>query len=120
MEMRINYLTSLKVQGLSRDNLRNEIREKWGVESRAQQNKYLKWVDELLLAEAPNADELRALNNERLDYVYEKTIQAEKFGDALRAVDLINKTNGIYVEKKEIKVESDIEFEVSFGDGNKG
>ena len=61
-----------------------------------------------------SVEEFRALNNSRLDDLYEKTIKDKDYGNAIKTVDLVNKMNGVYTEEK--TEDSDKTIKIKFGD----
>lgn len=90
------------------------IEKTWDVKE-VTANKYIKQAANILSEDNYNVEEMRALNNIRLDDLYDKAVVNDKIGDALKAVDLLNKTNGVYTQKIEVTAK---EFKVEFDYGD--
>lgn len=99
-------------QGLSRKRVVEEICNRWNVATKAG----LKFYSEALkyLSEINKADDLEDIKNrqiERLEGVVESALDRGNYQDATRALDLVNKLNGLYTEKANITVDGEIKFE---------
>ena len=53
------------------------------------------------------AEAARLIQRERLENIIEATIDSEQYNTAMRAIDLINRLENLYVERQEVKVTSD-------------
>lgn len=60
-----------------------------------------------------DAEALKQLITNRYEDIYRKAVEKGDLNNALKALDLIGKTNSLYVEKKEIDIK-DNTFEIKF------
>lgn len=87
-------------------------KDPYNLKSDATHRKYFKLAAELMQADLNSIEEIREINNSRLDLLYDKSLAADKVNTALKAVDLSNKTNGIYTDKKVVKIELPDKYKV--------
>lgn len=78
--------------------------------------KYLEKAKDLLLAaQTKTMETIVEKNVERLTAIAEAASDGDSYADAIKAIDLLNKMSGAYIEKKEVKVDgNNITF--SFGE----
>ena len=60
-------------------------------------------------------EEIVAINNARLEELVMKTFNMDDNKNAIKAIDLINKTNGIY-NKEESSGDKDMNIKIKFGE----
>lgn len=101
-------------KGFSRKSVHNYLEKNYGIAYR-QRCRVIKEALEFMKEDTKaSVEEFRALNNSRLDDLYEKTIKDKDYGNAIKTVDLVNKMNGVYTEEK--SEESDKTIKIKFGD----
>lgn len=101
-------------KGFSRKSVHNYLEKTYGIAYR-QRCRVIKEALEFMKDDTKaSVEEFRALNNSRLDDLYEKTIKDKDYGNAIKTVDLVNKMNGVYTEEK--SEESDKTIKIKFGD----
>lgn len=68
--------------------------------------KYLQKAKDLLLASTTKTMEAIVEKNvERLTAIAEAASDGDSYADAIKAIDLLNKMSGAYIEKKEVKID---------------
>lgn len=101
-------------KGFSRKSVHNYLEKTYGIAYR-QRCRVIKEALEFMKEDTKaSVEEFRALNNSRLDDLYEKTVKDKDYGNAIKTVDLVNKMNGVYTEEK--SEESDKTIKIKFGD----
>ena len=101
-------------KGFSRKSVHNYLEKTYGIAYR-QRCRVIKEALEFMKEDTKaSVEEFRALNNSRLDDLYEKTIKDKDYGNAIKTVDLVNKMNGVYAEEK--SEDSDKTIKIKFGD----
>lgn len=100
-------------QGLSRQRVIEEIANRWSVSMYTADKYYKEALESLVIENDAVADAARNLAIERLNKMTEDCIQQHRYDSALKALDLLNKINGLYTEKKEVEV-TGLKFD--FGD----
>ena len=101
-------------KGFSRKSVHNYLENTYGIAYR-QRCRVIKEALEFMKEDTKaSVEEFRALNNSRLDDLYEKTIKDKDYGNAIKTVDLVNKMNGVYTEEK--TEDSDKTIKIKFGD----
>ena len=101
-------------KGFSRKSVHNYLEKTYGIAYR-QRCRVIKEALEFMKEDTKaSVEEFRALNNNRLDDLYEKTVKDKDYGNAIKTVDLVNKMNGVYTEEK--SEESDKTIKIKFGD----
>lgn len=99
-------------QGLSKKRVVEEICNRWNVAPKAGYEWYNKALKYLSQINKP--DDLEDIKNrqiERLEGIVESALDRNNYQDATRALDLVNKLNGLYTEKANITVDGEIKFE---------
>lgn len=100
---KVKKIEEMIAKGWSKKSLRIFIDEKFGLRSHSAQNKL---IGEALdsLNEGDSAENIRRLNEARLDQIFEREFSKDNPKYALEAVKEINKMHGIYSEKKDTAV----------------
>lgn len=105
------YIT---INCMSRENTSKQIAARWDI-SLPTARKYVAQAIEHL---AKNYDETEEqARQEMIDKattIVEKCMEEERFSEAQKAMDMINKLKGLYTDKKDVKVEGDIEITFDF------
>ena len=112
LELRHMVILDYIRQGLSRKRTVEEICNRWGIVPKVGYDYYAKALK--YLSEINKADDLEDIKNrqiERLEGVVESALDRNNYQDATRALDIINKLNGLYTEKANITVDGEIKFE---------
>lgn len=65
---------------------------------------YMEIADDLFEDSAKAA---KTIQKERLEEIINKSMESKQYNTAMRAIDLVNKLEQLYIEKQEIKVETD-------------
>lgn len=105
---RINCLMWMKVRlvnNLPDDEIIAAAVERYGYkESTAE--KYLDRAKQLVVAaETKTMEKIVEKNVERLTAIAEAASDGDSYADAIKAIDLLNKMSGAYIEKKEVKID---------------
>ena len=100
-------------QGLSRQRVIEEIANRWGVSLNVSDKYYKEALEGLVIENDAVVDAARNIAIERLNKMVEDCSMQHRYDSALKALDLLNKINGLYTEKKEIEV-TGLQFD--FGD----
>lgn len=112
---RIAKLTELITQGYSRSKLKDYIMDTWEVGSESADG-YIRMTYEVL---GENSDEViensKNIQLERLEDLLRKALESDDKASSLKALDMINKLHGLYIEKKEVKLDAQ-KLRFSFGD----
>ena len=93
----MDYLT---VNGLSRERTAQQIADRWDVSMQSARN----YVKDAITRFAKNYVEIdeatrKKLFEERLQSIYEDAVSAKDRQSSLRAIDILNKMNGMYTDK---------------------
>lgn len=102
-------------QGLSKDRTAHQLTARWNIAL----NTARKWVktaiDDFASTYAEESQEKnRKLWLERCEQILQDAIDTRDKGNALKALDLIGKSMGLFTEKKEVQVEGDIDIKFDF------
>ena len=100
-------------KGLSRQRVIEEIEKRWGVKYDSASDYYKKAIESLNDENAGIVDGARKVATERLNSIIEEAIKNKKYDSAIRSQDLLNKINGLYIDKQQVEV-TGIKFD--FGD----
>ena len=98
----MDYLT---VNGLSRERTAQEIAYRWDVSMQSARN----YVKDAITRFAKNYVE------EKLQSIYEDAVSAKDRQSSLRAIDILNKMNGMYTDKSDVNVNVDGKITFEFG-----
>lgn len=102
-------------QGLSRERTAQQITNRWNISIPTAR----KWVKMAIDAFAKsyvdeNAEEQRRMWLERCEQILQDAIDSRDKQSALKALDLIGKSMGIYLEKKDLTVEGNVDITFDF------
>lgn len=104
LELRNYVIYQYIRQGLSRERIFEELKDRWGI-SRKSFDKYYKEALESLVVENKDIiDDARKKAIEKLQGIIEKCYEVNDFKNALKAQDQLNKINALYTDKKEVEV----------------
>lgn len=109
----IDYITT---NGLSREKTAQQIMNRWDVTP----NTARKYVKEAVQHFCDNAveesEEVRKkLFEEKLQSIYEDAINAKDRQSSLKAIDILNKMNGMYKDKSDVNLTVDGKITFDFG-----
>lgn len=109
----MDYLT---VNGLSRERTAQQIAYRWDVSMQSARN----YVRDAITRFAKNYVEIdeatrKKLFEERLQSIYEDAVSAKDRQSSLRAIDILNKMNGMYTDKSDVNVNVDGKITFEFG-----
>lgn len=100
------------VDGIQKHEIIKRIRETHNVKDDAARNIYNEALAEITLNDAEK-QHLKSINMLRLQNIYQRTMVEKKYSSAIRAVDIMNKTAGLY--DNEIKEPEESEYNIKFG-----
>lgn len=114
-KFRIGEVVKLITKGWSRTAIIEHIQELWDIK-RATASEYVKMAYEVL-GEASDEviENSRNIQLERLEDLLRKALDSDDKASSLKALDMINKLHGLYIEKKEVKLDTQ-KLRFSFGD----
>lgn len=109
----MDYLT---VNGLSRERTAQQIADRWDVTMQSARN----YVKDAITRFAKNYVEIdeatrKKLFEEKLQSIYEDAVSAKDRQSSLRAIDILNKMNGMYTDKSDVNVNVDGKITFEFG-----
>ena len=109
----MDYLT---VNGLSRERTAQQIADRWDVTMQSARN----YVRDAISRFAKNSVEIdeasrTKLFEEKLQSIYEDAVSAKDRQSSLRAIDILNKMNGMYTDKSDVNVNVDGKITFEFG-----
>lgn len=109
----MDYLT---VNGLSRERTAQQIADRWDVSMQSARN----YVRDAITRFAKNYVEIdeatrKKLFEEKLQSIYEDAVSAKDRQSSLRAIDILNKMNGMYTDKSDVNVNVDGKITFEFG-----
>lgn len=112
---RIAEIIKLITKGYSRSKLMDYIEDTWGV-GNASASEYIKMAYEVL-GEASDEviENSRNIQLERLEDLLKDALEGNDRANSLKALDMINRLHGLYIEKKEVKLDTQ-KLRFSFGD----
>lgn len=109
----MDYLT---VNGLSRERTAQQIADRWDVSMQSARN----YVKDAITRFAKNYVEIdeatrKKLFEEKLQSIYEDAVSAKDRQSSLKAIDILNKMNGMYTDKSDVNVNVDGKITFEFG-----
>lgn len=109
----MDYLT---VNGLSRERTAQQIADRWDVTMQSARN----YVRDAITRFAKNYVEIdeatrKKLFEEKLQAIYEDAVSAKDRQSSLKAIDILNKMNGMYTDKSDVNVNVDGKITFEFG-----
>lgn len=105
---RVNCLMWMKVRlvnNLPDDEIIAGAVERYGYKESSAEKYLQKAKDLLIAAETKTMEAIVEKNVERLTAIAEAASDGDSYADAIKAIDLLNKMSGAYIEKKEVKLE---------------
>ena len=96
-ELRLRMLAEDIVAGLSKRKIVDKYTELWGLGKATISSYYREAL--VTLTDEEGLEKLREANTERLLDLYNKAVAENDTKNALKALDLLNRTNSIYVTK---------------------
>lgn len=107
----IRYIHELMKRGLSKREIRNHIADKTSFNA----NAIYKWINMAYDALTADMDEsievTRAITKERLEKILQEALETNNYNIALKTTEQLNKINGLYQEKVEVKADTTISFD---------
>ena len=112
---RIAEIIKLITKGWSRTTIMDHIQELWDIK-KSTASEYLKMAYEVL-GEASDevVENSRNIQLERLEDLLKAALESGDKASSLKALDMINRLHGLYIEKKEVKLDTQ-KLKFSFGD----
>lgn len=107
-ELRLRYIADDIVKGLSKKKIGEKYSELWGLGLSTIYSFYREAL--VTLTDEEGLEKMRDANTERLLSIYNKAIEEGDSKTALKALDLLNKTNSIYVTKLNLGGETEFTF----------
>lgn len=109
----MDYLT---VNGLSRERTAQQLADRWDVSMQSARN----YVRDAITRFAKNYVEIdeatrKKILEEKLQSIYEDAVSAKDRQSSLRAIDILNKMNGMYTDKSDVNVNVDGKITFDFG-----
>lgn len=114
-KFRIAEVIKLITKGYSRSKLKDWIEETWEVGD-ASADEYIRMAY-AVLGEASDEviENSRNIQLERLEDLLRGALESGDKASSLKALDMINRLHGLYIEKKEVKLDTQ-KLKFSFGD----
>lgn len=109
----IDYITT---NGLSREKTAQQISSRWDI-SMATARKYVAEAIKHFCDNVVEESEAvrKKLFEEKLQTIYEDAVSAKDRQSSLRAIDILNKMNGMYTDKSDINLSVDGKITFEFG-----
>lgn len=101
-------------KGFSRDTIHKFLEKEYGIAYRQRMRVIKEATEEMSEAMSATKQDIVAVNNNRLDHIYEKTYKDKDYKNAIKTVDLINKMNGVYNTDNNTD-NNDKEIKIKFG-----
>lgn len=107
----IRYIHELMKRGLSKLEIKNYIEDKTNFRA----NTIYRWIniayDALTADMDESIEQTRAITKERLERILQDALENNNYNIALKTTEQLNKINGLYQEKVEVKADTTINFE---------
>ena len=109
----IDYITT---NGLSREKTAQQISSRWDI-SMATARKYVTEAIKHFCDNVVEEDAVirKKLFEEKLQSIYEDAVTAKDRQSSLRAIDILNKMNGMYTDKSDVNLSVDGKITFEFG-----
>lgn len=109
----MDYLT---VNGLSRERTAQQLADRWDVSMQSAR----KYVKDAITRFAKNYVEIdeatrKKILEEKLQSIYEDAVSAKDRQSSLKAIDILNKMNGMYTDKSDVNLSVDGKITFDFG-----
>ena len=104
-DARLFTVASLISEGMSQAEIQTKLQSEWGVSYSFVQG----IIQEALNTFKDNEiyKHIKEINNERLNQIYKESKQSGDTKNALKAIDLLNKSNGVYGDGAKVEVNTD-------------
>ena len=114
-KFRIAEVIKMITKGWSRTSIIEHIQKLWDIK-KSTANEYVKMAYDVL-GEASDevVENSRNIQLERLEDLLKDALESGDKANSLKAVDMINRLHGLYIEKKEVKLDTQ-KLRFSFGD----
>lgn len=107
----IRYIHELMKRGYSKNEMVHYIREKTNFKL----DTIYRWIniayDALTADMDESIEQTRAITKERLEKILQDALETNNYNIALKTTEQLNKINGLYQEKVEVKADTTISFE---------
>lgn len=102
-------------QGLSKERTAQQLTNRWNISIKTARN-YVKMAINAFASSYSEEDQeqQRRMWLERCEQILQDAIDTGDKGNALKALDLIGKSMGIYAEKKDVNVQGDVDIKFDF------
>ena len=116
MELRNGVIMQyIAEQGLSRERTAQQITNRWNITLGTARNWVARAIDDFTKSYTEEDQEKnRKLWLERCEQVLQDAIDTRDKANALKALDLIGKSMGLFTEKKEVQVDGDVDIKFDF------
>lgn len=102
-------------QGLSKDRTAHQLTARWNIALGTAKNWVAKAIADFASSYAEESQEQnRRLWLERCEQILQDAIDTRDKANALKALDLMGKSMGIFTEKKQLEVDGDIDIKFDF------
>lgn len=114
-KFRIAEVIKMITKGWSRTSIIEHIQKLWDIK-KSTANEYVKMAYDVL-GEASDevVENSRNIQLERLEDLLKDALESGDKANSLKALDMINRLHGLYIEKKEVKLDTQ-KLRFSFGD----
>lgn len=115
---RVNILQFSKrrvEEGYERGDILNMLVDEYGITQRTAERYYERAKELLTYSMVWDADTIRNKNIQRLSEIAEEAQEDMDYQNAIKAIDVLNKTACVYVEKKDITIDGN-EITFTFGE----
>lgn len=107
----IRYIHELMKRGFSKNEMVHYIREKTNFKL----DTIYRWIniayDALTADMDESIEQTRAITKERLEKILQDALETNNYNIALKTTEQLNKINGLYQEKVEVKADTTISFD---------
>ena len=101
-------------EGMERGDIIKTLQDEYEISERTARHYYDRAKQLVEYSMTWDADVIRNKNIQRLDNIVEEAMENEDYQNAVKAIDIQNKTASVYIEKKEIAIDGN-EIKFSFG-----
>lgn len=112
---RTEKILEMLVKGFQMKDIRKMLQDCYDLTTRQYQDKVIRDARKTLKQDKAGKEDRRAINDARLDFLYERAVKDKNYTLAVKVIDTSNKTNGVYEHEKGF-TDSDTEYEVDLGE----
>ena len=112
----ISYLTE---NCLSKHRTAQELVARWGIHIKTAENYIRQAVKDFCQRNTQDPEEQKQMFLEQLQNLIQDSLVSGSRDSALKALDMVAKAQGLYVNKSETTLKSDGSIQFNFGEGNK-